>query len=368
MNDPYRLRYTNQLVGTFLLVVLLFSLVVSFLVFRTKDYFAEKDLFWIDVPQHAVDGLQKGSEVVILGERAGDVESIRYIDGTSNIRVILAIRREYSKQVFESSTVALERRYGVGAPQLVIRRGMPADGVLKLLPPSSRIVNFEAEEDRLDQLAREVQSVSASINKIQVKMDPTLDKIGKSAETLDTGIQEDASPAFRTMGEASASFQQTNEQLRPEASQTMLEIRQATKNLDQRITQLTEKIELLVEADMRDTLQGVRDTSNDVSDAAGSVKTTATDVNTDVAKTLVEIREAADKMTRLADEARDVVRVVRKESEELPGTVEQFNSTVGNAQDMVGEIRSHWLLRRYTDQSTSTRQLSPSGIRAGGSP
>ncbi|WP_417749213.1 MlaD family protein [Rosistilla oblonga] len=369
MNDPYRLRYTNQVVGTFLLVILLFSLVVSFLMIRTKDYFAEKDHFWIDVPQHAVDGLQKGSEVVILGERAGEVEGIRYIDQTSNVRVSLAIRREYSKRVFTSSTVALERRYGgVGAPLLVIRRGMPADGVLKQLPPDSEIVNFEGEEDRMDQLTREVQSVSDSIKQIELKMVPTMDTIDKAAKTIDTGTEEDARPAFRSMGEASAAFQQTNEQLRPEASQTMLEIRQATQNLDQRITQLTEKIELLVEADMRDTLRGVRDTSDDVSDAAGSVKTTATDVNADVANTLVEIREAADEMTRLANEARDVVRVVRKESEELPGTVEQFNATVGNADDMVGEIRSHWLLRRYTDQSPTTRQLSPSGIRAGGAP
>lgn len=368
MNDPYRLRYTNQLVGTFLLVLLLFSLVVSFLVFRTKDYFAEKDLFWVDVPQQAVEGLQKGSEVMILGERAGDVESIRYIDGTSNVRVTLAIRREYSKQVFESSTVALERRFGVGAPLLVIRRGMPADGVLKELAPNSRFARFEAEEDRLDQLAREVQSVSESINKIQVKMDPTMDKIGESADTFKAGMNDDASPAFRSMGSASKSFQETNEQLRPEASETMLRIREATNNIDQKITQMTEKIELLVEADMRDTLKDVRGTSSDVSRAADSVETTAGDVNADVAKTLVEIRDAADKMQRLADEARDVVRVVRQESEELPGTVEQFNATVDNAQDMVGEIRSHWLLRRYTDQSRTTRQLSPSGIRAGGSP
>ncbi|MEZ6092361.1 MAG: tetratricopeptide repeat protein [Pirellulaceae bacterium] len=49
----------------------------------------------------------------------------------------------------------------------------------------------------------------------------------------------------------------------------------------------------------------------------------------------------------------------------MPGTVEQFNATVDDAQDLVGEIRSHPLLRRYSNRPSTTRQTSPSGIRAG---
>ena len=43
MNEPYRLRYTNQIVGAFLLVFLIFLFALSLLVFRVSDRFGRKD-------------------------------------------------------------------------------------------------------------------------------------------------------------------------------------------------------------------------------------------------------------------------------------------------------------------------------------
>ncbi|MEZ6092360.1 MAG: MlaD family protein [Pirellulaceae bacterium] len=300
MNDPYRLRYTNQLVGAFLLVLLLFLLILSILIFQTNDYFVEKHLYWIEVAQQDVEGLQKGSEVLILGERAGVVESIRYVDGTSNVRVNLAIRPEFSSEIFASSSVALERRFGVGAPLLIVRRGLPEDGVLKPLPPGSRIKNFQGEEDRLDQLAREVQSVSESISKIQIELSPTLDQISSSARTFENRVEGNATPAFNKMGAASDEFAETNQTLRPQATQTMLQIQQTTNNLDQRITALTLRIDELPDR--------ISDTSDDVTVAAAKVGNTTEDAGADFANTMSEVRETANEVERLADEARQVVK------------------------------------------------------------
>lgn len=75
MSDPYRLRYTNQAVGVFLLVILLLLIGLSVLVLRAGDYFVEQDHYWIEVPQEDIRDLYKGTEVMILGERAGEIDA-----------------------------------------------------------------------------------------------------------------------------------------------------------------------------------------------------------------------------------------------------------------------------------------------------
>ena len=123
MNDPYRLRYTNQAVGVFLLVILFLLLAFSVLVLRAGDYFVEKDRYWIDIPQEDIRDLYKGAEVMILGERAGEIESIRYIDATDKVRVNLSIDPNMSDQIFADSIVRQDRKFGLGTPILMIRRG-----------------------------------------------------------------------------------------------------------------------------------------------------------------------------------------------------------------------------------------------------
>jgi ABC-type transporter Mla subunit MlaD len=365
MNEPFRLRYTNQIVGAFLLLSLLFLIVLSLLILRVNDYFVEMDVYWVKASQEQVSDLNKGAAVMILGERAGEVESIRYVEGTDQIRINLNIDPEMSSEIFQDSVVLLERKYGVGAPILVIRRRRPNGGALVPLPPGSQIVNFQGQADRVDQMAKEVESVSQSVRMIQEKLGPTLESIDTAAIRFRGSLETSVDPAFDRTGEAYDSFTETNETLRPDVLKTSEAIRSATKNLETRIETLTEKVEILVDQDMRSTLAEVRESSDDFSDAAKSVNRTSDDVNANVAKTLVDLREAIEQFRTLTDETREVIRIVRQEANDLPGTTASVKDTVSDTQDLVGEIRSHPLLRRYSKQARPTPQVSPSGVRGG---
>ncbi len=354
MNEPYRLRYTNQIVGVFLLVFLLFLFVLSLLVFRVSDRFGKKDRFWIRANESEIRDLHRGAEVIILGERAGEVRSIDYDEDQRSIRVELQIDREMSDQIFEDSIIRLERKFGVGAPVLMVRRGEPDVGPPRLLAPGSEIKNFQGESDRVDQLSREVEVIAESVRKIQQSAVPSLESVDAAADRFRGSLDDTVDPAFDRTREAFESFSQTNE-----------EVRLATSNLEARIDSLTRKIEALVEQDMRQTLGEVRQSSDDFSKAALSVNETSISVNQDVAQTLERMREAIDQVRILAEETRDVVQVVRREANDLPGTTARVNDTVNDTQELVGEIRSHWLLRRYSNQSTPSSQVSPSAIRGG---
>lgn len=354
MNEPYRLRYTNQIVGGFLLAFLLFLIVLSLLVFRVSDRFGRKDRFWIRASESEIRDLHRGAEVMMLGESVGEVRSIEYDEDQRSIRVEIQIDREKSDQIFEDSVVRLERKFGVGAPVLAIRRGGSEFGQSDLLPPGSEIKTFQGESDRVDQLSQEVQTIAESIRGIRQSAEPSLQSVDDAADRFRGSLDNSVDPAFEATREASESFLQTNEQ-----------VRTVTSRLEARIEALAQKIETLVEQDMRQTLSEVRETSDDFSDAAQSVNRTSGNVNEDVAETLVRMREAIEQVRVLAEETRDVVRIVRREANELPGTTSRVNDTVSDTQDLVGEIRSHWLLRRYSNQSTPSSQVSPSSVRGG---
>lgn len=365
MNEPYRLRYTNQIVGVFLLVFLLFVIILSLLLLQVSDYFTEKDLYWVEASQEEVGDLNKGAAVMILGERAGEVESIRYVEDSDRIRVNLSIDPEKSSEIFRDSVVLLERKYGVGALTLVIRRQKPDGTPLVPLTPGSQIVNFQGAADRVDQMAKEVESVSEAIRLVQEKMVPTLESIDQSSIRFRGSLDNSVDPAFDRTGAAFDSFLETNETLRPDVLETSQAVRLATRNLETRIETLTEKIGILVDQDMRDTLAEVRESSDDFSNAAKSVNRTSDEVNEDLDKTLANLREAIDQFRALTEETRDVIRIVRSEANDLPGTTASVKDTVSDTQDLVGEIRSHPLLRRYSKQARPTPQVSPSAVRGG---
>lgn len=363
MNEPFRLRYASQIVGLFLLAILL--IVFLILLLRASRYFTAHDLYWIEMTQDEVAYLQRNADVMILGQRAGQVESIRYIEKSDKIRVNLNIDPRYSPDILIDSVVAVERKLGIGAPVLIIRRAAGREGAMIPLPPGSQIVSVQAEVDRLDKMAEEAAVVSDSARKIQMQMDPTLKSIEHAGNRFQDSLDTAVDPAMVKFRSASESFQETNQVVRPQTLQTLQAMQSATENLDHRITALTQKMEQLVENDMRQTLAGIDRSASDVGDSARTIKATSQDINQDVNETLLVLRAAATQVQQLASDTNELVRILRAEAEDLPGTTGKVNDTLDDTQDLVDEIRSHWLLRRYSKRPSSTTPISPSTLRGG---
>ena len=365
MNEPYRLRYTNQIVGGFLVLVLLLLVGLFVVLLRAGDFLVEPKKFFVEMGQDEVGDLYQGVEVLILGQRAGTVEAVRYIGQSDRVRVEFGVDPEAGDQIFTDSYVQIERKFGVGNPILVIRRGSAGQQPPTLLQPGSELEIRESESDRVDQMARELESASEAIRRIQQQLSPTLNDISDSSDRFSESLDNSVNPAFLRVGEASESLYKTSEAIRPEALETLQAVRKSTEELEQQVESLTTTIESLVQNEVQDTLAEVRESTDDISTAAKSVDQTSQDVNEDIAKTLSTLRDAAQQVQQLAEETQDLVRVVRQEANDLPGTTRRVNDTVQDAQDMVGEIRSHWLLRRYSRQGEPTSQVSPSSVRGG---
>ena len=336
MSDPYRLRYTNQAVGVFLLLILLFLIALSVLVLRAGDYFVEKDHYWIEVPQEDIRDLYKGTEVMILGERAGEIDSIRYSDTTDMVRLNLSIDPKMSSQIFVDSVVRQDRKFGLGTPILMIRRGVTGGAERTRLLPGSALQNYEGESDRLDAVANQVETVSESIRLMQEQLEPTLLSMTAASDQLRSTLATSTEPALNETRKAASSFLETNETLRPKSVETLDSVQQATQVMQDKVTALT---------------RDISKSADSVRLAADSVARTSEETNQDLARTLASFREVAEQVRRLAIQTQELVSVIRSEANDLPGTTERLNETVSDTQDLVGEIRGHWLLRNSRDPS-----------------
>ena len=359
MNEPVRLRYANQIVGLFLLLVLILCCVVSVRLFTRIA--VKKDRFYIDVSEDVASQLRTGTEVIILGETVGEVAELNYVDGGNLVRIALAIDSRRSDLITSESEVELERKYGVGPPVVRIGRAQAGEVEEPVRPilPGGMIPKFRQDEDQVQNMADSVQTASGSVNNAAVEVTKSL--------------QETVQPAFSASQRSFDSVRETSEALRPEAIETLAQLRTTTKNLESELTQLTRRVDELVDGDVRDTIERINASAIAATEAAESVRELSQSLDRkssttaeDVAHTLQTLRETALQIQRLTEETRQVVRVVRGEADELPGTTARVNDTVNEASDLVETINDHWLLRRYQRQRAPSQQVPPSSVRGGG--
>jgi phospholipid/cholesterol/gamma-HCH transport system substrate-binding protein len=377
MNEPYRLRYTNQIVGFFLLLLLIATITVGVAITRSSRILVKPDQFYINVTEEQASDLRTGTEVIVLGRRIGQIEELTYVDTTNLVRVMLAIDPRYSSQITTDSEVTLDRKFGLGTPVLKIGRKAVVDrqGPLVPIEPGNQISQFIGEIDRVEQMAKEVEGVGDSIQTVEQELTPALRSIDVAAQRITKSIDQDISPATEQGKKTLQSIELTSETIRPETVKTMESIRESTKQLEIKVADLADRISTLVDGDVRSAIASFDQTADAGTDAARAIQKTATnlDTKTDQAKdeisaTLKTLRQTAELIQKLTNETREIVRIVRSEAEELPGTTERVNQTVSDTQDLVGEIRSHWLLRRYHQADGSTEPLPPSHVRGAASP
>lgn len=354
MNEVYRLRYTNQIVGAFLLVFLILLLVLSFTVFRLGNRFGAKDRYWIETAEADVHELHPGTEVLILGKPVGEVLDLNYLEDGRGVRVDLQLTRQKTPQIFRDSIVRLERKFGVGTPVLVIRRDSSQKRSSQTLTPDQKIEYFSSDLDRVDQLTEQVRQITKSFQEIQQVAEPTLESVRETGERLQGSLDQAVDPAFQKSQVASDSFLETNQQ-----------IRATTENLESQIAAFVNRADRMLDIEVSKTLRSIQQSNGVIEQAATQVEMTSKSLDTEVIDTLRIIQEASETVRQLAEQTQGLVEVLNEEAEDLPGTTNRVNNTMSEAQQLVQEIRSHWLLRRYRQEPRANELLSPSAIRGG---
>lgn len=352
MNEAFRLRYVNQIVGVFILLIVFVLLVLLLYLVRAKELFIGSLPYQIITSQEQLDGLRHGTEVLLLGQQVGRIERVHYTNGGSDVAILLLIKETVADQIFVDSRVAVRRKFGVGEPYLEILRGPKSSQSLRPAVPGepALIRYFEPAQDQLEELATRLRNVETA-------MVPALKDVSAASQTADRELKESAAPMMRDVSQAAQTFDAAVQNLDQKAGETLAKVNQSADNLDVNVRRITASVDK-IQADSGRTFQNFRNTSQAFRESVDNFENTSVSAFSQLDRTAKEMQTAVG-------EAREVIGALRSETRDLPGTTARVNEAVGGAQEVIEALRSHWLLRRYVDQDRATEQLSPSSIQGG---
>jgi len=328
MNKPVKLRYANQLVGAFVLIVALFVAGIIIFVARQQEWGAPTFRLHAFIADEALDGLRKGTEVVLLGQKAGEISSIDYFydpaSPDNDLEITMVLRRvPFQEQILAGSEAHIRHHLaGAGDAYLEIKRGPRGGRVLDdgdILP----IVPEPTTTDRFEEIEHKIERIALSFEAVRDSMLPALQNINTFA------VQGQASNA--QLQHVLSDFEDVSPRLRPladKADAVLTDMENFTPRLDPLANQAQDVL-----ADLQDV--GPR------------------------------LRPLTDRAQEVLDESKEITDSIRSETDQLSGTVRSVRDTVDSAQDVLDAMRSHWLLRRYIKQPHPDPTIPPAEVGRG---
>lgn len=356
LSHAHRLRYVNQLVGAF--VILVFGLVFAAIIMVAwgQEWRVPRHTVYAYMVEEELDGLQVNTPVQILGERVGRVREIRYVDdpqlegrlraelpgpiprATHFLQIEMQISDRFIDEVRVDSRIHIRRRLaGVGDVYLEVLRGQDIAGQVD----QSTIFPITQERSAQDEV--------------------------RTMVTLMAEVQQDFAVMRQSMVDSAAEFQRSS----VEVSQASLRVRELAESMlevSPRLPEIADEIQSAT-TDIRQTSERIRDTASQIGDSNRQLQNVLADAE-EVSPRLLPIAQRAE---QLLSTSQVVADRLRDESDDLPGTVRGFNETlhgfdetVGDAQQVIDGLRQNWLIRRHVEQPQSPRRIPPSKARVGG--
>jgi len=324
MNKPYKLRYVNQLVGGFLLLVVLLVLAGVFLVARTQSWFTGRHDLVAYLPESQLDGLQRGTPIIVLGRPIGEISSISYAPDGVDLAITLSINPAWRDQIFVDSQIRIRRRLaGAGEAYLEITRGLEHNRVATPDTPLAIISEPGPTDD---------------LSKITEMFVDARDSIRLAQESITSG--------FVKLEDTAVQIDQSNAQLQ--------EILNDVQEFSPRLTPLADEYEAMAR-DIRVTNEEVRQSNVQLQGAL-----------TDVQQVTPRLVPLANQAEQLLTTSQEVMSALQSETQSLPGTVDKFRDDLDGAQEVIDGMKQNWLIRRYIDPPQPSRMIPPSRVTPGG--
>ncbi len=416
-----KLRFVNQFVGAFLLLIATLLLVAVTLVALQQRWFAAKVEVLGYLGEGELDGLRIGTPVQILGRRIGKLVAVDYVEdidpeqlsprglsadvfqrhqqelrrlqAAPGDRQWLLLRLEVFQadvvQVREDSQVLLRRRLGgLGDVYLEILRG-PRGGDVRW---QGRVYPVRVERSATDEL----QTVTEQVTQVQ-------ENFSAAAEVFSIASRD----VSQLAGEVSVSNDDFRDlvlavrQVMPDVSQVVASLTQSAPKLDRLLTTGNEaapKLDRLLGSleeivpDIERLTQDAQEASQRVGRAASGVERTSREIgetNRQLGEVVADIQRVSPRLSDLADDAQELLQAsqqslsgldrlvgtgqtvaerVERESRQLPAAVADVRQVTDGAQELLDGLRRSRLLRRVVPQPEPPRRLPDWQLRLGGGP
>ena len=132
MAKKFKFRYVNEIVGGFVILVVLLLLAGVLVAGNAQHWFDPMHEIDLDFPPEGSMDLQKGAEVMLLGARVGSVQDI-LVDDDGNITGSIRVRGSFMRFVRADSVALVKKKMVVtGDAYIELTRGtgdaLPREG------------------------------------------------------------------------------------------------------------------------------------------------------------------------------------------------------------------------------------------------
>ncbi len=301
---PFKFRYVNEIVGGFVLLVLLIVVAGVFVAGKSQEWFVPVHEIAINFPPQGSLGLQVGADVQIMGTSVGRITEIS-VDEDGFMTGVMTVKGDFIRYVRTDSEVKAKKKFGVaGDSYIEITKG---DG--PMLPPDAAVV-VTADTD-ITELIEEI------LNQFQEKTFPVIESV-KAALDEYRGLAED--------------------------------LRAPDKELQMLLANLNAILAGLREGEgAAGRLLSDQATAEQVS----SLLTQVNEILARVQDVLANVQAAADRLPAMAETVEGEVR-------QIPGTVIQTQDTLRETERLIEGIQRHWLIRRYVPHDQTASDMIPS--------
>jgi len=297
-NKPFHFRYVNEIVGVFVLLVIVLLVAAVIVAGRAQGWFEQTHEIPIDFPPEGSLELQVGSPVQILETTVGRVLDIE-ADENGFMTATILIKGDFYQFVRSDSIVTVKRKFGVfGDAYVHISKGKGPE-----LPEGAGLV-ANPDVDLMD-------IVLDLINQVR---DATLDLLESATKVVD-----------ETVGFAA--------DLRsPDSS-----VQQSLRHVEDIINQIKEGKGSI----------GRFTTNEETAERLDAILDEFAKMVSDIEKVLEDVSKTTSGLPEMA-------KVIEGEVRDIPGTVAIAQETVRETERLIEGVQNHWLLRDYVPPDHST--------------
>ncbi len=301
MADRFKFRRVNEITGTFVLVVVAVLIAAVVWTGRSQRWFKSNVTLRIVLPAAGAAGIRQGSEGYFLGTLVGTVSDV-VVDETGRMEAQANIRRDYFLFVRADSSAVVKRKFGVAGDSFFeITRG---EG--RPLPEkNASIVCNEQFQSALEAAVEEVRHEAMLVLK-------------KVNGGLDTWTKLGA------------------------------DLGETRQHLDQ-LTVRLEKMAAGVEAGKGTVGKLITDTA--LADEAQKLLARANEAMSELQGVVTNLNVAVKNVRDGTARLPEITDAVANETKDLPGLVQQTQTSMRELERLVEALQRHWLLRKYVNQT-----------------
>jgi phospholipid/cholesterol/gamma-HCH transport system substrate-binding protein len=186
-------RYTNEAVGTLVLLSVIVFIAAVLQSGRLRDWFDPGVKLKVILPAEGLFGLSAGAEVKILGTVAGQVNQI-VVDPDQQIHAVVGLKRKMKGFVRRDSQAIIRKEFGVaGASFLEITRGEgePLDWEYAVVNAVAERAPTESMGELISDVRTKVMPVIDDARKLLVNLNMITDKIAGGEGAIGRLLLED---------------------------------------------------------------------------------------------------------------------------------------------------------------------------------